>query len=58
MIEDALGVIDYDESGQGQTIVFVPGSCSTGAAWKAVIARLEGQFRTITTSLPGYGGSA
>jgi pimeloyl-ACP methyl ester carboxylesterase len=58
MMEDQAGPVDYDESGQGPTIVFVPGSCSTGAAWKAVIAQLDGQYRTITTSLPGYGGSA
>lgn len=58
MIEDALGPIDYEESGQGPTIVFVPGSCSTGAAWKPVIAALNASYRTITTSLPGYGGSA
>ncbi|MEA3008392.1 MAG: hypothetical protein QOJ91_84 [Sphingomonadales bacterium] len=58
MIEDPLGAIEYDEKGQGPTIVFVPGSCSTGAAWRAVIAALQGDFRTITTSLPGYGGSA
>lgn len=58
MIDDALGPIDYEESGRGSTIVFVPGSCSTGAAWKPVITRLNGFYRTITTSLPGYGGSA
>jgi len=58
MIEDVLGPVDYDESGQGPTVVFVPGSCSTGAAWKPVIAGLNGAYRTITTSLPGYGGSA
>lgn len=57
MIHDSLGAIDYDESGQGPTIVFVPGSCSTGAAWKAVILALKGPYRTITTSLPGYGGT-
>jgi len=33
MIEDEFGRIDYDESGQGLTVVLVPGSCSTGAAW-------------------------
>lgn len=57
-IDDELGPIDYDETGSGPTILFVPGSCSTGAAWKAVIARLANRFRTITTSLPGYGGTA
>ncbi len=58
MIDDPFGAVDYEESGRGPTIVFVPGSCSTGAAWKPVIAGLNGSYRTITTSLPGYGGSA
>ena len=58
MIEDAHGCIDYDESGQGPTVVLVPGSCSTGAAWRPVIAGWEGAFRTVTTSLLGYGGTA
>jgi pimeloyl-ACP methyl ester carboxylesterase len=57
MIEDALGRIDYDESGQGPTVVLVPGSCSTGAAWRPVIAAWNGEFRTVTTSLAGYGGT-
>jgi pimeloyl-ACP methyl ester carboxylesterase len=58
MIEDAGGPIDYDESGAGPTVVFVPGSCSTGAAWRPVITALNTQFRCVTTSLPGYGGTA
>ena len=41
-----------------QTIVMVPGSCSTGAAWKPVITALDGRFRCVTTSLLGYGGTA
>ena len=57
MISDALGNIDYDESGSGPTVVLVPGSCSTGAAWRPVIAALGGRFRSITTSLLGYGGT-
>jgi pimeloyl-ACP methyl ester carboxylesterase len=56
MIEHAGGRIDYDDSGgAGPTIVLVPGSCSTGAAWRPVIANWDGQFRCITTSLLGYG---
>lgn len=56
MIEHVSGRIDYDDScGPGPTIVLVPGSCSTGAAWRPVIASWEGQFRCITTSLLGYG---
>jgi pimeloyl-ACP methyl ester carboxylesterase len=58
MIEDARGRIDYDECGAGPTIVLVPGSCSTGAAWRPVIAAWGSQFRCVTTSLLGYGGTA
>jgi pimeloyl-ACP methyl ester carboxylesterase len=58
MIEEAGGRIDYDEQGAGATIVLVPGSCSTGAAWRPVIAAWDGRFRTVTTSLLGYGGTA
>ena len=59
MIDDVRGQIDYDESsGAGPTVVLVPGSCSTGAAWKPVMTSWEGQFRCITTSLLGYGRTA
>jgi len=58
MIEEARGRIDYDECGVGPTVVLVPGSCSTGAAWRPVIAAWNGQFRCVTTSLLGYGGTA
>jgi len=57
MISDALGNIDYDESGSGPTVVLIPGSCSTGAAWRPVISALGSRFRCITTSLLGYGGT-
>ncbi len=50
--------IDYEETGDGPTIVLVPGSCSTGAAWRPVMAALNGRFRCVTTSLLGYGGTA
>jgi pimeloyl-ACP methyl ester carboxylesterase len=58
MIDDPRGSIDYDERGRGPTVVLVPGSCSTGAAWRPVIAALDDRFRCITTSLLGYGGTA
>ena len=58
MIEDAAGGIDYQAAGDGPTIVFVPGSCSTGAAWRPVTAALNSRFRCVTTSLLGYGGTA
>ncbi|WP_457349090.1 alpha/beta fold hydrolase [Sphingomonas sp. UYP23] len=49
--------IEYREAGTGPGVVLVPGSCSTGAAWRPVVAHLHG-VRAITTSLPGYGGTA
>jgi pimeloyl-ACP methyl ester carboxylesterase len=62
MIDDPRGRVDYDEtgpaSGSGPTLVLVPGSCSTGAAWRPVMAEWNGQFRCVTTSLLGYGGTA
>jgi pimeloyl-ACP methyl ester carboxylesterase len=38
--------------------VLVPGSCSTGAAWRPVLTAWAGRFRCVTTSLLGYGGTA
>ena len=58
MIEEARGNIDYEESGAGPTMVLVPGSCSTGAAWRPIIAAWGNRFRCVTTSLLGYGGTA
>src|ERR1700737_1802185 len=58
MIEDESGHIDYDESGEAPTVVLVPGSCSTGAAWRPVVAQWENGFRCVITSLLGYGGTA
>src|SRR5215469_17525154 len=55
MIEEPRGRIDYAETGDGPTIVLVPGSCSTGAAWRPVITAWQGGFRCVTTSLLGYG---
>ena len=58
MIEHPGGPIDYDETGEGPTLVLVPGSCSTGAAWRSMISHWKGAFRCVTTSLLGYGGTA
>ena len=57
MIKKPADRIDYEETGDGRTIVLVPGSCSTGAAWRPVIAALSGRFRCVTTSLLGYGAT-
>jgi len=58
MIDEAQGRIDYDECGSGPAVVLLPGSCSTGAAWRPVIAAWDNRFRCITTSLLGYGGTS
>ncbi|HEX2884857.1 alpha/beta hydrolase [Vineibacter terrae] len=58
MIDDVRGTIDYQEEGRGPTIVLVPGSCSTGAAWRPVVAQWGDSFRCVTTSLLGYGRTA
>ncbi|MEY9592045.1 pimeloyl-ACP methyl ester carboxylesterase [Bradyrhizobium yuanmingense] len=57
MLQDRHGHIDYGEEGTGPTIVFVPGSWVTASSWRGVIEALGGRFRTVTTSLPGYGGT-
>jgi pimeloyl-ACP methyl ester carboxylesterase len=62
VINDRRGRIDYDETDQAPphapTLVLVPGSCSTGAAWRPLIAHWKDRFRCVTTSLLGYGGTA
>src|SRR5258708_34226962 len=58
MIEALRGRVDYDETGAGSTVVLVPGSCSTGAAWRPMLAHWPCGFRCVTTSLLGYGGTA
>ena len=58
MIDEERGRIEYDECGTGPTLVMVPGSCSTGAAWRPVMKALDGRFRFVTTSLLGYGATA
>jgi pimeloyl-ACP methyl ester carboxylesterase len=56
-IQEPGGRVDYSEAGEGPTVVLVPGSCSTGAAWRPVVAYWQNGFRCATTSLLGYGGT-
>ncbi len=49
---------DFTETGTGPALLFLPGSYSNYAAWKGVQSALEGSYRLISTSLPGYGGSS
>ncbi|MGI9523466.1 MAG: alpha/beta fold hydrolase [Hyphomicrobiaceae bacterium] len=55
MIETAGQRIDYHDHGEGQPIVFVPGSYSTPSAWRGVQKALPSGYRLIGTSLCGYG---
>ena len=55
MITDPKGTVEYQEIGHGQAIVFVPGSFSTGSSWRNISTPLSERYRTITTSLLGYG---
>lgn len=48
--------IDYADTGQGECIVFVPGSFSATAAWRPIAENLK-NFRVVATSLPGCGGT-
>ena len=52
---EARGRIEYREQGDGPVLVLVPGSFSTGAAWKGVAQALGRPWRIVRTSLSGYG---
>ncbi len=49
---------DYVESGSGPAVLFLPGSFGTAAGWRAVLGHLGSGYRTVTTSLLGYGATA
>lgn len=50
--------IEHSETGHGETILFVPGSFSTPAAWRGIHANMQTQYRCVSTSLCGYGKTA
>lgn len=47
--------IDFQDSGDGPVILFVPGSFSTAAAWRPIQKSLPPGYRFVSTSLCGYG---
>lgn len=49
--------IDYQETGAGPAILFVPGSYSTPAAWTGLQKGLPQDYRLVSTSLCGYGAT-
>jgi pimeloyl-ACP methyl ester carboxylesterase len=56
MARQALN-IEYAEGGEGPAVLFLPGSFSTGAGWRSVIAKIGTGYRFVTTSLLGYGAT-
>lgn len=59
MEEDLLAQgIDCTVSGEGPTVLFVPGSYSTPAAWRPMQRLLPPLWRCVNTSLCGYGRTA
>ena len=48
---------DFTDTGTGPALLFLPGSYSSQAAWKGVQKALQGSYRLISTSLPGYGAT-
>jgi pimeloyl-ACP methyl ester carboxylesterase len=57
MMTPSQSAVEYQESGKGTAIVFVPGSFSAGSTWRGISAPLSEGYRAITTSLSGYGGT-
>ena len=55
MMTHSQATVEYQENGHGQAIVFVPGSFSAGSSWRNISTPLSERYRTITTSLSGYG---
>jgi pimeloyl-ACP methyl ester carboxylesterase len=47
--------IEFQDRGQGVSVLFVSGSFSTPAAWKPIFAHLKQSYRVIETSLCAYG---
>ncbi len=48
-------IVDYEETGAGPCLLFIPGSFSSTAAWRPIGDQLKDRFRIVSTSLPGYG---
>ncbi len=55
MLQVAGRMMEFTDVGQGPAVLFVPGSYSTGAAWKQIQKVMAPGYRCVTTSLCGYG---
>lgn len=56
-LDSGVGAVDFDDAGVGPTVLFVPGSFSTPAAWHPIRKRLPSKYRFVATSLCGYGAT-
>jgi pimeloyl-ACP methyl ester carboxylesterase len=52
-----LSAIDFQDTGSGPPVLFLPGSYATPAAWRGMHRLLPG-YRLVSTSILGYGGTA
>ena len=48
---------DLTDTGNGTAVLMLPGSYATPAAWRGIQESLKGEYRFISTSLPGYGAT-
>ncbi|WP_282610448.1 alpha/beta fold hydrolase [Pelagibius sp. Alg239-R121] len=51
------GNVDFQDSGSGPAVLFIPGSFSTPAAWRPMQKLLPACYRLSATSLCGYGAT-
>ncbi len=49
--------LQYRVRGEGDPVIALHGSASSGAQWRSLVGYLEGRFRIFTPDLPGYGAS-
>lgn len=50
--------IEYFEAGDGEPVLLLHSSASSGAQWRALAGELSGRYRVIVPDLYGYGASA
>ncbi|WP_067814235.1 alpha/beta fold hydrolase [Nocardia inohanensis] len=51
-VELACGPIEYLDSGEGPTLVFLHGAMKDARVWREVVARLEPSYRCIRPTMP------
>ncbi|UGT43190.1 alpha/beta hydrolase [Nocardia yamanashiensis] len=51
-VELACGPIEYLDSGEGPTLVFLHGAMKDARVWREVVARLEPHYRCIRPTMP------